>query len=154
MTLDDIAAHAATAWLLAAIVMGGLELIVPGVFFVFLAIAAAITGAAVFVLPELPAAAQLASFAVWSGVAVSVGRRWYRDYPVDSADPLLNDRAARLIGEIVTVAEAIEHGRGRVIVGDGVWTARGPDAPVGARVRIAGGTGGELIVEPLPAIDA
>ena len=37
---------------------------VPGVFLVFLAIAAAVTGVAVYVLPGLPVAAQLAAFGV------------------------------------------------------------------------------------------
>ncbi|KEY97856.1 membrane protein, partial [Sphingomonas sp. BHC-A] len=68
--------------------------------------------------------------------------------PVDSQDPLLNDRAARLVGEVVTVVEPIDNGRGRVKVGDGVWSCRGPDAPVGARVRVTGAEGSVLTVEP------
>ena len=58
--------------------------------------------------------------------AVLIGRRWYRDIPVDSTDPLLNDRVARLIGETVEVCEAIDGGEGRVRVGDGAWTAMVP----------------------------
>ena len=57
-----------------------------------------------------------------------VGRRHYERNPVPSSDPLLNDRTARLIGQKVTVVEAIENGEGRVRVGDSVWAARGPDA--------------------------
>src|SRR3546814_11520795 len=68
---------------------------------------------------------SLASFGVWTAVAVLIGKRWYRDYPVESSDPLLNDRAARLIGDIVVVTDAIENGAGRVRVGDGTWPAHG-----------------------------
>lgn len=150
MTLDDVGAG--TLWLVFALVMGVAELIVPGVFLVFLAIAAAITGLAVLVLPDLPVAAQLASFAIWSGVTVLIGRRWYRDYPVATSDPLLNDRAARLIGEIVTVDQAIEHGRGRVKVADGVWPARGPDAAIGTKMRVTEVESGVLLVEPVETL--
>ena len=111
-------------WLLAALALGIAELLVPGVFLVFLAIAAAITGAALLAL-DLPLAAQLASFGVWSVVAVLIGRRWYTDYPVP-ADAHLNDRASRLIGQIVEVETPLLDGQGRVRVGDGSWPARGP----------------------------
>jgi membrane protein implicated in regulation of membrane protease activity len=72
----------AGAWLIAALVLGIAELAAPGIFLVFLAIAAAVTGVAVFVLPDLPVPAQLGAFAVWSAVTVLIGKRWYRDYPV------------------------------------------------------------------------
>jgi membrane protein implicated in regulation of membrane protease activity len=140
-------------WLVAAVLLGLAELVAPGVFMVFLATAAAITGSVVLLFPGIPVAVQLIAFAAWSAVTVMVGRRFYRDYPVDSTDPLLNDRVARLLGETVTVTHAIEGGKGRVQVGDGEWPARGVDAPVGARVRVTGGQGGTLAVEPITAIE-
>ncbi|MEG3086360.1 NfeD family protein [Sphingomonas sp. PB4P5] len=148
MTLDGIGAG--TLWLAVALLLGLAELLIPGVFLIFLAIAAAITGVATLALADLPLAAQLASFAIWSGVTVLIGRRWYRDYPVATTDPLLNDRAARLIGEIVTVEQAIDAGGGRVRVADGVWPARGPDSAVGARMRVIEVDRGVLVIEPLP----
>ena len=121
----------------------------PGVFLVFLAVAAAITGLATLALPALPAAAQLGAFAAWSVVTVLIGRRWYVDYSPTSADPLLNHRATRMIGQIVTVEVPLRDGHGRVIVGDGTWPARGPDAEAGARLRITAVDGGVVEVEPL-----
>lgn len=147
--MHDLVGSAGALWLAAAVLLGIAELVVPGVFLIFLAIAAAITGVATLALSDLPVAGQVVSFAVWSGVTVLIGKRWYRDYPVASADPMLNDRVARLIGEIVTVSHPIEDGHGRVIVGDGAWSACGPDAPIGALVRIVGETSGELLVEPI-----
>ncbi len=140
---------AAGAWLIAALVLGIAELAAPGIFFVFLAIAAAVTGVALLALPELPIAVQLASFAVWSTVTVLIGRRWYRDYPVAGADPMLNDRSARMVGQIVTVETAIVDGRGRVLVGDGSWPARGDDAAAGTRVRITRVADGVADVTPV-----
>ena len=140
---------AASAWLIAALALGIAELAVPGVFLVFLAIAAAVTGAAVFVLPDLPLVAQLGAFAIWSAVTVLIGKRWYGDYPVASGDPMLNDRSARLVGQVVVVETALVGGRGRVLVGDGGWPARGEDAGVGVRVRVTAVVDGEVVVEPL-----
>lgn len=144
--------HPPLLWLIAAVALGIAELAVPGVFLVFLALAAAITGVLALLLPDLPVGGQLLGFALWSAVAVLIGRRWYRDFPVASADPLLNDRVARMVGEIVTVVEPVSDHGGRVRVGDGEWPARGPDAPAGARVRITGATGATLRVEPLPSL--
>lgn len=139
-------------WLIAAVLLGGAELLVPGVFLVFLAFAAAVTGAFLLLFPELPLPAQLLSFAAWTAIAVWIGRSWYRDNPVDSSDPLLNDRVARLLGETVTVVQSIDGGTGRVKVGDGEWLARGPDTPAGTRVRVIGADGTALKVDHLPTL--
>ena len=149
MNLDGIEPH--WLWLTAACLLGIAELIVPGVFLIWLAAAAALTGFAALLL-GIPLAFQFALFALLSLASVYAGRRWYARFPVESADPLLNDRAARLIGETLVVVSAIENGRGRVAVGDSVWPARGPDADVGARVRVVGADGACLKVEPAPAL--
>lgn len=145
---------AGVLWLIAGVALAITELLVPGVYLVFFAIAAAITGAIALLFPELSVGGQLIGFAAWSLATVLIGRRWYRDFPVATSDPLLNDRVARLVGDTVTVVAAIENGRGRVRVGDSEWLAQGPDQPVGARVRITGGSGSTLLVEPLPLLPA
>lgn len=138
-------------WLIIAALLGILELFIPGVFLAWMAAAAAVTGLLVAFLPiALPF--QLALFGLLAMAAVYGGRRHYERHPVPSSDPLLNDRTARLIGQTVTVVTAIENGEGRVKVGDSVWTARGPDAPAGARMRVTGAEGNCLKVEPMPAL--
>lgn len=146
--MDDLFGGAVDPWLgwmILAVLLGLGELAVPGVFLVWIALAAAATGAVAFVLP-LPLAAQLVLFAVLCLVAVYGGRRWYNDNPVASTDPLLNDRAARLVGRDVIVVEAIANGEGRVRVDDGTWTAVGPDAPVGTRMTVVNASGATLTV--------
>ena len=134
------------AWLVFAALLGIAEVMIPGVFLIWIAIAAAITGLAALALPiGLPL--QLLIFAALSIAAVWAGRRWYADHPIASTDPLLNDRTARLIGQTVTVVEPIVGGEGRVKVGDSVWTALGPDADAGARVRVIAAEGTALRVE-------
>lgn len=133
-------------WLIAAAVLGIGEIIIPGAFLMWMGIAALITGLATLVLP-LGVALQLAVFAVMAVASVYAGRRILVRSPIVSADPLLNDRGARLIGEIVTAVTAIDDLSGRVKVGDGVWSARGATASVGDRLRVVGLEGGVLIVE-------
>lgn len=137
------------AWLILAAAMAIVELLVPGIFLVFVAAGAAVAGVATLIFPGLPLIAQMFLFAAATTAAVGLGRRWYLTNPAPSPDPLLNARAARLIGEVVTVVEPIESGKGRVKVGDGEWLARGPDAAAGSRVRIVGAQGASLDVEPV-----
>jgi membrane protein implicated in regulation of membrane protease activity len=148
VNLDTIGG-AGSLWLIAALLLGVAELVIPGVFAIFLAIAAAVVGIAMLVLPDLPVEAQIGAFAVWSVVTVLVGKRWYRDFPVESSDPQLNDRASRLIGETVLVETPIGADGGRVRVGDGSWPARGPAAAVGTRMRIVAISGGVVVVEAI-----
>lgn len=139
-------------WLLGAILLGIAELIVPGVFLIWLAAAAAATGLLTLAFGiALPF--QFAVFALLAIAAVYLGRRWYVANPMPSADPLLNDRAARLTGRTVVVTQAIENGEGRVRVGDSVWSCRGMDCAEGSRVRITGADGSCLKVEPLREIE-
>jgi hypothetical protein len=127
-------------WLLAAALLGILEIFLPGIFLIWMAAAAAITGIVAALLPiALPF--QLALFGLLAIAAVYSGRRQYERNPVRSSDPMLNDRTARLVGQNVLVVTAIENGEGRVKVGDSVWAARGPDAPAGSRMVVTGADG-------------
>ena len=133
-------------WLIGGVLLLILEVMAPGVFLVFIGAAAIATG--VFTLLfDLGAASQLALFALYAVIAVMVGRRFYANRTADSVDPLLNDRAARLVGRVVTVVEQVDDHNGRVRVGDSEWTARGGPAAPGERVRITGVDGNCLKVE-------
>ena len=111
MSFLDLEPH--WLWMLAAILLGIAELIVPGVFLIWLAAAAAATGLLTLAFGiDLPF--QFALFALVSIAAVYLGRRWYVNNPMPSADPLLNDRAARLTGRTVVVVGALVNGEGRV----------------------------------------
>jgi len=135
----------ALLWAILALVLAATELLMPGVFLIWLALAAAVTAGLSFLLP-MNGAFQLLAFSVLSALAVSGGRLWYLARPVPSADPLLNDRAARLIGRTVVVSDAIDQGQGRVKVDDSSWPAAGPDAPTGARMVVVEVDGATLVV--------
>ena len=125
-------------WLIGGVVLLIAEVIAPGFFLVFIG-AAAMAAGLFTLLFGLGVASQLTLFVIYAIIAVMIGRKVYANAAVDSSDPLLNDRAARLIGKSVTVIEAVDEHSGRVRVGDGEWSARGGPGSPGERVRITGG---------------
>ncbi len=73
---------------------------------------------------------------------------WLHRTTRDACDePKLNARGTKHIGRLVVIEQPIEAGRGRVRIGDGWWSAEGPDLEAGAQVRVIGARGVVLIVE-------
>ena len=134
-------------WMIGGVLLLIAEIIAPGFFLVFIGAAALATGAFTLLF-GMPLAYQMILFAIYALVAVMIGRKVYANQATDSSDPLLNDRAARLIGRSVTVIEAVDEHSGRVRVGDSEWSARGGPGSAGERVRITGVEGNCLLVEP------
>ena len=137
------------SWLILGLVLAIAEMVVPGVFLIWFAAAALVVGLLGFALPlSLPL--EVALFAGLAVVNVIASRHWLRGHPVQSADPLLNQRGQQLVGRQVTVTTAIEGGNGRVKCGDTEWLAQGPDAEAGAKLTVTGSTGATLIVDAVP----
>jgi inner membrane protein len=135
-------------WLIGGVLLLIAELIAPGFFLIFIGAAAIATGLAALVLP-IGVALQLALFTVLAYLAARIGgRRAYAMRYDYSSDPLLNDRAKRLLGRVVVATQAIDANGGRVRVGDSEWSARGGPAAAGDRVRIVDIEGNCLKVEP------
>jgi len=142
--LDTISTH--WFWLSLGLLLGVAEMVAPGFFLMWLGLAALIVGGLDYFLP-ITVAYQVAMFAILSVLTVFAGKRFLKDNPIETEDAKLNDRGARLTGEIVTVVEAIINGHGRVKVGDSIWSARGVDAAIGSRLRVTGADGTVLLVE-------
>lgn len=143
----DIDAH--WVWLTLGLVLAALEMVVPGVYLIWLAVAALLTGLLTALL-DISVPVQIVDFVFLSLILAFSARRILRDKPIASSDPLMNRRGARMVGEIAVVSQTIENGSGRIHLGDSDWIAHGPDAGIGARVRITGHEGAILLVEPLP----
>ena len=135
-------------WLALGFVLAAAEILVPGVFLIWLAGAALLTGLIAFALP-VGVPLQVVTFAVLAVTAVFIGRNYLRANPVQELDPKMNRRGMRLAGEVATVVMPIDGGTGRVKHGDSEWLAKGCDAAVGEKVRISGSDGAVLIVEKL-----
>lgn len=133
-------------WMIGGVLLLIAEIVVPGVFLVWIGIAAIVTGLFA-VLFGIGVAGQLGLFALYAVLAVLVGRRVYGVKGIESSDPHLSDRGARLVGRRVVVVQAVDEDSGRVRVGDSEWSARGGPAEPGDKVRITGVDGNCLIVE-------
>ncbi len=136
------------AWLALGLVLAVGEMTIPGVFLIWMAGAAVLTGLAAWVLP-IGVPLQVVLFAGLSVGAVFIGRNWLRANPIEGADPMMNDRGGRAIGETVMVTQVIAGGEGRVKLGDSEWIAKGPDAEPGTRMRVKAHDGAVLLVEYL-----
>ncbi|WP_435418839.1 NfeD family protein [Parerythrobacter aurantius] len=139
-------------WAALGLVLAALEILVPGVYLIWLAAAALITGVLTFVLdPGVPL--QIVNFVSLALIMVFTARRMLRDAPPSGADPLMNRRGARLVGEMAVVSQDFAGGSGRVRLGDSEWLAKGVDMKSGERVRVTGSDGAILLVAPADAID-
>lgn len=138
-------------WIALGLALAVLELLAPGVYLIWLAVAALATGALSFLF-DFGLPLEIVSFVSISLIAVYSARRYLRDRPILSSDPLLNQKGGRMVGETALVVQPIESGSGRVRLGDSEWIARGPDTAAGERVRISGNDGAILLVEPIALI--
>jgi inner membrane protein len=136
-------------WALAAVLLI-LEMMLPGVVFLFLAVGAVAAGLLLLIATDLSLEMQLVVFAVVAVASAVVLRPLLRGLQKRSDDPNLNARGDSLIGKIIVLDAPILGGRGRVKMGDGSWTVTGPDMVAGAKVRVASVDGTELRVEPAP----
>ena len=135
------------SWIVLGLALMGLELLAPGVFFLWLGLAALLTGLIDWGF-GLSWQASALSFAVLSVVAVLAGRAiTRRPDEEDEAASNLNRRAHALVGQTFTLEAPIVDGSGRIRVGDSSWRVTGPSAPAGASVRVVRVEGATLVVE-------
>ncbi len=135
------------SWWILALILFIVELAAPGIFFLWLGLAAVVTGFLSWLAPGLGWQIEFAVFAVLGVVAAVVGRRYWKPGKIASDNPTLNKRASQFIGQTFTLETAIENGHGRIKIGDGGWIVSGPDLPAGARVTVISADGARLVVE-------
>lgn len=146
--IQFLAANAPWAWIIAGLVLLGLELVVPGGFLVWLGVAGIVTGIVVFIEP-IAWPWQWLMFAVLAFVAILLWTRFSRSRSTDTDSPYLNRRADRFIGREAVLEQPIAGGFGRLTLDDTVWRVAGPDLPAGSRIRIIGSDGAVLRVEAI-----
>ena len=140
------------SWAIAGVTLLIAEVIAPGFFLFFVGVAAIATGLFTETL-SLGAVGQVILFVLFAVLTVALGRRWYARSSTQSLDPMLNDRAARLVGQTVEAVDPIDDHGGRVRIADGEWSARGGPAAAGEKVKIIGIHGNCLTVvriNPIP----
>jgi hypothetical protein len=136
-------------WVLGMILLTA-ELFLPGVFLVWIGLAAIFTGILSLLLWDMGFWSwqlQLLVFAAAAIAATLGGRRLFARTDVQSDEPLLNRRGASLVGRTAVLIEPIAEGRGRIRLDDTFWVVSGPDLPAGARVVVVSSNGRDLAVE-------
>ncbi|CAK0771258.1 inner membrane protein [Gammaproteobacteria bacterium] len=132
-------------WWVIALVMLIVEILAPAIFFVWLAIAAAVVGFAVMVWPGIGWESQLLGFSLLSLVSVVIGRWYFRRHPIHTTAPFLNLRGEQHVGRVARLDKGIVNGQGELWL-DGIpWKILGPDCPAGRLVRVTGVDEGTLL---------
>jgi membrane protein implicated in regulation of membrane protease activity len=133
-------------WIVAGVLLVG-EMLMPGFFLLWLAAAAALTGAVDLVF-GLGWQGEVITFAALSLVLVLATWKWVMaSRQMQSDQPTLNQRHHAYVGKVVPLAQAIVNGSGKVRIEDSLWDVDGPDLPLGALVRISGVVGLRLKAE-------
>ena len=133
-------------WLIVGLVLVGAELLAPGVFLLWLGLAALLVGLLSFVI-NWSWQTQMLAFSVFALAAVPLWRRLGRTHTTTD-QPFLNRRADALVGRVFTLERPIVDGSGVVRIDDTVWRVAGRDAPAGSQVRVVAADGASLRVEP------
>ncbi len=137
------------AWACLALALIAAEVVAPGVFMLWLGIAAAVVFAVVLLVPGIPVHWQAIGFVALSFVSIAVYRRYFQAGERASDQPLLNRRAEQFVGKVFVLESAISNGSGYIKVGDALWTVVGPPLPAGTRVRVASADSMTLTVVPV-----
>lgn len=140
-------------WLALAAALVALEIVVPGVFLIFLGVASATVGVVLLTIPGLDWRLQLVIFAFLAVSLIFIGRRVYGRMAEAEDHTSLNRRGDRLVGQSFPLAGAMKGGRGRLRVGDTDWLARrasddAADIADGVMMRVVAVEGAILVVEP------
>ncbi|MGN6670244.1 MAG: NfeD family protein [Candidatus Nucleicultricaceae bacterium] len=136
-------------WWVIGLVLLVLEVLMPGAFFLWMAISAGLTGFLMMLLPGLSLIHALILFAVFSVISVWGWRTFAPTKTKQNDQPLLNERGEQFIGRVVTLSAAIVNGQGKVRLDDTIWKVEGVDCPAHTKVRVIGIHGTVLQVEPV-----
>lgn len=139
-------------WIVLGFVLLAAEILAPGVFLIWIGLAALVVGIISLIIWGPGTAlwtwqVQVLVFLAMSGLSVLIGKRLVGRKDGDTDLPLLNRRSEQLVGRTATLAEPIVNGYGRVRIGDTLWRVRGTDSEAGTQVRIVRVEDNELVVE-------
>ncbi|MBR0673559.1 NfeD family protein [Neoroseomonas soli] len=137
----------ALIWILVGLLLLGAETILPGVFLLWIGIAAVGTGLMRLVVTP-PFWMTVTVFIVLLAAGIAVALRLRR---AEHPRPRVNTPDSGLVGRLGVLVEPGLAGP-RVRVGDSDWSARLPrdvaESPAGTRVRVEGVDGTTLVVRP------
>lgn len=139
--------HGGWSWVILGLLLIGGELLAPGVFLIWLGLAALLTGLVV----GLTGMGWQGAMLVFAALAVAcvIGGRLLTRRRSEEPDAAtgLNDRGRQLIGKVFKLEATMTGGEGRIRVGDSSWRVIGPELLAGSEVKVVRVEGATLVVE-------
>ncbi len=137
MGLEEI--FSTYGWWIAGMLLLIGEVLIPGIFLLWLGLAALAMGVITWLFPLLPWYWALALYAVIAAALVFGLRPMItRDLEQETENPNLNRRLHSMIGRTGRITDAVVDGHGRARIGDTEWRVQGEDMAVGTHVRVVG----------------
>lgn len=135
------------SWWILGFVLLIVEIFAPGVFFLWIGLAAIVAGTIALFVP-LSWQVQIIVFGVLAVVFAVLGRRLYARFGKTGDAASLNERGEQLVGRTFTLSDDLTDGEGRLKIGDTFWLVHGSDTLVaGSKVIVTGTKGTILLIE-------
>jgi inner membrane protein len=124
-------------WFIAAVILGIFELLVPGIVFIWMGLAAAFVGLIVLMMPDLAWEVQVIAFTLLSIITVICARILIAKRNKQSDHPMLNEKSAQYVGNIYQLISDSQNKRGKIKIGDTLWDVElSTDASHNSEIRI------------------
>lgn len=136
-------------WLVFGLGLMGLEVLIPGAFFLWPGLAAIIVGLLTVLIPGMGWTTALIVWATLSVLTVVCWILYRRKNPAKFIPNTLNRRGEQYVGKLYTLAEPTHNGQGTLRVDDTVWkvVTTGTDITGGTQIRVTGIEGTSLRIE-------
>jgi membrane protein implicated in regulation of membrane protease activity len=132
-------------WLVLGLILSILEMLIPGIFMIWIGIAAFLTSIVAYLGACIYT--QIISFVVFSIVSTLLGKKIYDKLDVKN---YINQRAKDLVGEEVTLLFDIENGKSRVNLADSQWTVKSDEQlKKGDKAKVVSVSGNILVVKKI-----
>jgi len=147
MSFDDLA-----FWHWFALATGFIiiEIFVPGIAFLWLGIAAIVSGLCLLIFPALAIEIQVVIFAVVAVITTVTARIVIKRTTKPSDHPDLNQRGQGHLGSVYLLVDETRNRHGKVHIGDSVWSIKlapgSAELPAGSSVKVVEVDGATLVV--------
>ena len=139
-------------WWILACLMLVLEMVLPGIIFLWLSVAAAAVGLVVLLVPDISVEIQLIAFGVFSVLSFVIGRRFFRPGISGANEQDVSSASSSLVGKTTVLTEKTTNGRVRQSVYGSSWVLKSDeDLAKGQKVRVCGIEGSMLLIEAVKA---
>ena len=139
-------------WMVLGAVLIVIELLAPGIWFLWLGIGSMATGLVVLILADITWQIQAVIFSGFSVVSIIIGRMIMRHTKQSEDHPMLNRRVEQYVGKIFVLENDTKLGYGEVRIGDSAWRVQLTDPSMqitaGTQVIVTGVDGATLKVDP------